>query len=150
MTMTTREAVAEDEAWLFQLHEDAHKELIEAAYGPWVPEQQQDFFRPLVDEHEVFVIESAGVSVGACYLGTREGDTWLELIEMTPSRQGEGLGAEALRWVVRQSEKTGRSTLLQVHRLNSGAKRLYEREGFAVTGETVTHYLLRHSSHNQH
>jgi GNAT superfamily N-acetyltransferase len=143
--MTTRVAVAQDEEWLFRLHEDAHRELIEAAYGPWVLEQQQQFFRPLVDEHEVFVIESAGVRVGACYLGTREGDTWLELIEVTPSRQGEGLGAEGLRWVVRRSEKAGRATLLQVHRLNSGAKRLYEREGFAVTGETVTHYLLRHS-----
>jgi GNAT superfamily N-acetyltransferase len=148
--MTTREAVAQDETWLFQLHEDAHRELIEAAYGPWVLEQQQQFFRPLVDKYEVFVIESAGVCVGACYLGTREGDTWLELIEVTPSRQGDGLGAEVLRWVVRQSEKAGRATVLQVHRLNIGAKRLYEREGFVVTGETVTHYLLRRSLNNQH
>jgi GNAT superfamily N-acetyltransferase len=148
--MTTREAVPTDEAWLFQLHEDAHRELIEAAYGPWVLEQQQDFFRPLLDEHDVFVIESAGVSVGACYLGTRGEDTWLELIEVTPSRQGEGLGAEVLRWVVRQSEAAGRGTLLQVHRLNRGAQRLYEREGFAVIGETVTHYFLRHPSNNQH
>ncbi|AOP53744.1 hypothetical protein BLSMQ_2036 [Brevibacterium aurantiacum] len=34
--------------------------------------------------------------------------------------------------------------LLQVHKFNAGAKRLYEREGFVEVGETETHHLLRH------
>ena len=41
MTTTYRPAVLADEPWLFQLHEDAHRELVEKAYGPWVVEQQQ-------------------------------------------------------------------------------------------------------------
>ncbi|MDQ0576539.1 GNAT family N-acetyltransferase [Agromyces albus] len=143
MTITTRPATPADEAWLFQLHEDAHKDLVEAAYGPWIVAQQHEFFRPLVDDHDVFVLESDGSDVGAVYLGMRDGDTWLELIEVAPSRQGEGIGTAALGWVVEESAKTDRGTLLQVHKVNEGAKRLYEREGFAEVGMTETHHLLR-------
>ncbi|WP_022887751.1 GNAT family N-acetyltransferase [Agromyces italicus] len=144
MTITTRMATVTDEGWLFQLHEDAHKELVEAAYGPWIVVQQQEFFRPLVDDHDVFILEQDGSAVGAVYLGIRDEDTWLELIEVTPARQGEGIGAAALSWVVEESVKAGRGTLLQVHKVNEGAKRLYEREGFTDAGTTETHHLLRH------
>lgn len=140
-----RVATVADEGWLFQLHEDAHRDLVEAAYGPWVTAQQEEFFRPLIDDHEVFVIEQGGVAVGAAYLGIRGGDTWLELIEVTPSRQGEGIGAAVLSWVVERSELAGRGTLLQVHKLNARARRLYEREGFTVNGATDTHHLFRHA-----
>ncbi|NNC13262.1 GNAT family N-acetyltransferase [Planctomonas sp. JC2975] len=143
MEIELRKAVADDEGWLFELHEAAHRELVEAAYGPWVVEQQEEFFRPLVDDHEVFVVVAEGHDVGAVYLGERDGDTWLELIEVEPAHQGEGIGAAALRWVVSGSADRGRGTLLQVHRINDGAKQLYEREGFASVGETPTHHLLR-------
>ena len=77
------------------------------------------------------------------YLGERDGDAWLELIEVDPSRQEEGIGTAALRWVVDDAADHGRGTLLQVHRMNRRAERLYEREGFVRVGETATHHLLR-------
>lgn len=143
MRFEVRTATLDDDLWLFQLHENAHRKLVEAAYGPWSVEQQRDFFRPLVDEHDVFVIVADDADVGAIYLGERDGDTWLELIEVDPARQGEGIGAAALHWVASESTSHGRGTRLQVHRINHRAKRLYEREGFASIGETATHHLLR-------
>ncbi|WP_353827078.1 GNAT family N-acetyltransferase [Agromyces sp. SYSU T0242] len=144
MTISVRAATTTDATWLFQLHEDAHRDLVEAAYGPWIDAQQREFFRPLIEDHEVFVVEAEGAAVGAVYLGRRDADTWLELIEVTPARQGEGIGAAALRWVVDRAAGDRGATLLQVHRVNDGAKRLYEREGFAEVGTTETHHLLRH------
>ncbi|WP_350269374.1 GNAT family N-acetyltransferase [Brevibacterium sp. CBA3109] len=92
----------------------------------------------------VFVLGLDGVDVGALYLGRRAEDTWLELMEVAPDSQGQGVGAAILSWVVEQSAKAGRGTMLQVHKVNARAKRLYEREGFAEVGETETHHLLRH------
>lgn len=92
----------------------------------------------------MFVITSGGVDVGAVYLGERDGDTWVELVEVLPDRQGEGIGTAVLRRVVRASGESGRGTRLQVHRVNVRAGRLYEREGFIVVGGTATHHLLRH------
>jgi GNAT superfamily N-acetyltransferase len=136
-------ATAADHEWLFHLHEQAHRELVERAYGPWEEGQQRGFFRPLVSDHDVYLITAGEQRVGAVYLGTRDGDVWLELIEVAPAFQRRGLGASALRWVVARAAVQGKGTRLQVHRVNGDARRLYLSEGFVDAGETETHVLLR-------
>lgn len=136
-----------DRDWLYDLHKAAHRELVEQAYGPWKEAQQREFFAPVVEGHEVFVLERDGQRVGAVYLGLREGDTWLELVEVDPAAQGRGLGTHLLTWVTNRSIAAGRGTLLQVHRVNSRARSLYLRSGFVSAGETATHHLLRQQPH---
>jgi ribosomal protein S18 acetylase RimI-like enzyme len=136
-------ATAADHEWLYRLHEQAHRELVERAYGPWEEGQQRDFFRPLVDDHEVHLITADQERVGAVYLGTRGEDVWLELVEVAPDFQRRGIGASALRWVATRAAEDGKGTLLQVHRVNEDARRLYRSEGFVDVSETDTHFLLR-------
>lgn len=143
MKITMRQATSTDHPWLFDLHKSAHRALVEQAYGPWDHEQQTGFFESLVNEHDIQILEANEKSVGAVYLSTRDHDTWLELIEVAPTTQNQGVGSAALRLVAHQSASQGRGTLLQVHRVNRDAKRLYEREGFIPFGETATHFLLR-------
>jgi GNAT superfamily N-acetyltransferase len=142
--LIVRASEPSDWDWLYGLHEAAHRALVEQAYGPWVEAQQRDFFGPVVSDHEVSVLERDGQRVGAVYLGLREGDTWLELIEVDPDSQGGGLGTWLLGWVVDRSVAAGRGTLLQVHKVNERARSLYLRTGFIPAGETPTHHLLRH------
>lgn len=137
------DATAADHEWLYQLHEQAHRELVERAYGPWEEGQQREFFQPLVSDHDIFILSSDDERVGAVYLGAREDDIWLELVEVLPAFQRRGYGRQALRWVVDRAEAHGKSTLLQVHRVNEDARRLYLSEGFVDAGETATHFLLR-------
>lgn len=143
-----RPALEADHEWLYQLHEQAHRELVERAYGPWEEGQQRGFFRPLVNDHEVFVLVDVNEPVGAVYLGERDDDVWLELVEVMPAFQGRGFGTHALRWVVDRAAVQGRSTLLQVHRVNEDARRLYLSEGFVKVDETATHHLLRKVLHD--
>ena len=77
------------------------------------------------------------------YLGSRDGDVWLELVEVLPELQRRGYGRSALRWVVARAEGRGTGTLLQVHRVNEAARRLYLSEGFTDAGGTPTHHVLR-------
>ena len=136
-------ATPEDHEWLYRLHEQAHRELVERAYGPWEENQQRDFFRPLVDDHEVHLITAEEQRVGAVYLGTRGDDVWLELVEVTPAFHRRGIGTSALRWVAARAADQGKGTLLQVHRVNQDARRLYLSEGFVDVSETDTHFVLR-------
>lgn len=138
-----RPAVAGDRDWLFEMHEQAHRELVERAYGPWDDEQQRGFFGPLLDDHDVFIVSDGDQQVGAVYLGERDGDLWLELVEVRPEFQRRGYGTFALRWTAARARERGVGTLLQVHRLNEDARRLYLSEGFSPTGETETHHLMR-------
>ena len=144
MNVTLRTATSSDQAWQFQLHEDAHRALVEAAYGPWDEEQQLQFFLALVHAHNSYIIECDGGAVGAVYLGLRNQDQWLELIEVSSDRQNQGIGSTALDWILSKAENDGRGTLLQVHQLNTGALRLYEQKGFLPAGQTESHELLRH------
>ncbi|MFH8739199.1 MULTISPECIES: GNAT family N-acetyltransferase [unclassified Streptomyces] len=141
--LQVRLATEEDHQWLFKLHEQAHMELVERAYGPWNQDQQRAFFAPVVKDHEVFIFSDGDRQVGAMYLGERDGEMWLELVEVLPEFQRRGYGTRALRWVVARASKQGIGTLLQVHRVNEDARRLYLSEGFSPAGETETHHLLR-------
>ena len=71
------------------------------------------------------------------------GDVWLELVEVLPELRRRGYGRSALRWVVARAEGQGTGTLLQVHRVNEAARRLYLSEGFTDAGGTPTHHVLR-------
>ncbi|MEV6702716.1 GNAT family N-acetyltransferase [Streptomyces sp. NPDC051453] len=73
------------------------------------------------------------------YLGERDGDVWLELVEVPPEFQRRGYGTCVLRWVVARASEQGIDTLLQVHRVNEDARRLYLSEGFSPAGENETH-----------
>ncbi|MEU1537448.1 GNAT family N-acetyltransferase [Actinacidiphila glaucinigra] len=145
MSVEVRLATEEDHQWLYELHEQAHRALVERAYGPWKQDQQRAFFVPLVSDHDVFIFSNGDRRVGAVYLGERDGDVWLELVEILPELQRRGYGTLALRWVVERAGKQGVGTLLQVHRVNEDAHRLYLAEGFSPAGETATHHLLRKS-----
>ncbi|MGW5271675.1 N-acetyltransferase family protein [Streptomyces sp. NPDC004044] len=142
-SVEVRLATEEDHQWLYELHEQAHKALVERAYGPWEQDQQRAFFAPLANDHEVFIFSDGDRRVGAVYLGERDGDVWLELVEILPELQRRGYGTLALRWVVERASEQGNGTLLQVHRVNEDAHRLYLSEGFSPAGETETHHLLR-------
>jgi GNAT superfamily N-acetyltransferase len=138
-----RSANVSDREWLFALHEEAHKALVEEAYGPWVQPEQRTMFDELLEEHDGFVVERAGTPVGAYYLGVLEDDVWLELIEVLPDHQGAGVGSAGLAQIRRYADQQGRGVQLQVHKLNEAARRLYEREGFIPNGATATHHLMR-------
>jgi hypothetical protein len=95
-----RLATSDDEPWLFQLHESAHRELVEAAYGPWIVEQRHNFFRPLIDEHGVIVAE--GRELGTVYPGerARPGSSWLRSIP-SPRARASGRRRRAGWWASR-------------------------------------------------
>ena len=118
MKITMRQATTTDHSWLFDLHESAHRALVEQAYGPWDHEQQIGFFASLVSEHDIQILEADDRSVGAVYLGTRDNDTWLELIEVAPTAQNQGVGSAALGLVAHQAASLGRGTWGQLTKRN--------------------------------
>ena len=98
----------------------------------------------MVNDHDVFILSDGDQKVGAVYIGERDGDVWLELVEVLPEFQRRGYGTIALRWVVTDASEQGVGTLLQVHRVSEDARRLYLSEGCSAAGETETHtYCVR-------
>ena len=65
----------------------------------------------------------------------------LHRVFLLPEAQGRGIGTRLVEEVLAASRATRRPVRLRVLRVNP-ARRLYERLGFKVTGETETHFEM--------
>jgi ribosomal protein S18 acetylase RimI-like enzyme len=75
---------------------------------------------------------------GYALVGTQWGISYLHRIAVDPSRRGEGIGTELVRAAVAWARGTlSRVIVLNVRPVNEGALRLYEREGFTLTGHDL-------------
>jgi ribosomal protein S18 acetylase RimI-like enzyme len=117
----------------------------ELALMGWGPEQQQSFVdlqlrareqhreatRPGTD---LGIVTLDDLPVGQLDLDRTA--TGVEIVEIAivPGLQGHGLGTALLGWVLAEADAADLPVLLNVEVTNEGARRLYERHGFAVTG----------------
>jgi ribosomal protein S18 acetylase RimI-like enzyme len=83
----------------------------------------------------------AGEPVGLLKV-VRTGPVWdLIQIQVAPSAQGKGVGEKLLRTLKAQAMAADVSIKLSVFKVNP-ARRLYERVGFIITGETDDAYEM--------
>lgn len=141
---TPRTATVDDHEWLYTLHRAAHGEIVERVYGRWDDLEQRRIFGEVLRSNDVLVFERDGIRVAAVYSRTLGGSNWVELIEVVPEYQGNGVGADALQWVVNRAVRLGKHTDLRVHKVNERAYRFYVNQGFHYFRESPTHRYLRH------
>jgi ribosomal protein S18 acetylase RimI-like enzyme len=82
------------------------------------------------------------LGIGILVVDRRENEIFLENIWLTSAWQGQGLGSEIIRRLMREASASGLPLTLQVLKPNP-ARRLYERLGFQVVGETATHLRMK-------
>jgi GNAT superfamily N-acetyltransferase len=77
--------------------------------------------------------------VGLAALDKKSDKTWLlDIVYVRPAARGTGLGVELVRAAAEYVQSQGAETLaLQVLESNAGAKRLYDRLGFATIERTL-------------
>lgn len=116
------------------------KAYVAATWG-WDEEVQRAIFRERFapDSSRIVVVDGRGVGVLA--VERRATDRFFANLAIAPTIQGRGLGAAILRGVLADAARDAAPTRLHVLHVNP-ARRLYERLGFVVEGETSTHYLM--------
>lgn len=67
-------------------------------------------------------------------------------VELLPQFQGQGIGTELLVRQLDEARQLGLPVRLGVLRESRARNKLYERLGFAICGETETHYLMQWTS----
>lgn len=117
---------------------------VEQTWGTWDEIAQEDFFRRSFDAHPIQIIVLDGADVGLLHVEHAPRELFLANIQILPAYQGRGLGAAVVRTVIASGQALRLPVRLQVLRVNTAARRLYERLGFALVAETPTHFMLRH------
>ena len=117
------------------------RSCVEQTWGRWEEDWEQryfrDNFRPEIDR----IIIYHGQDVGVLSTEERAADVFLRLIELLPTHQRLGIGTTVITGVLSKAHRCQLPVALQVLKVNP-ARRLYERLGFTLHGETATHYLM--------
>ncbi len=142
MAHTLRAPTDADLDWLWSVKRAGMKGYVEKTWGAWDEADQQARFAKNFSAQEVQVIVFAGRDAG--YIALRRAPEEIQLFNIMISHefQNRGLGTAVMNTLLAEARREKLPLRLQVLKVNP-ARRLYERIGFAVVGETDTHYQMR-------
>ena len=135
-----RPATADDFPFLYDLHVATMRDYVTQTWG-WDDAAQREMFAASFQPANSQIITINGLDIGVLAVEHRPDDWFLANFEIAPVAQGQGLGATIIRDLLATAARDGLPARFQVLKVNP-ARRLYERLGFAITGETPTHYLM--------
>jgi ribosomal protein S18 acetylase RimI-like enzyme len=136
-----RAATEDDYDFLKALHHAALRDVVEQTWG-WDDEVQDRFFAEHWNPGSKQIIVVDGRDVGMVSLEKRPDEWFLAGIMLLPEWQNSEIGTAVIGDVLVDAARADVPVTLQVLKANR-ARRLYERLGFATTGETKTHILMK-------
>ena len=141
MLPTLRRATEADFALLWSLHVATMKEYVAETWG-WDDAVQQRMF------HErrktllgVNVICLDGKDIGWLHVRRESDAIHIDTIAIHPSHQRQGFGTSILHELIAEADRSRLPVRLQFLKVNP-VRRLYERLGFRISGETSSHYQM--------
>lgn len=138
-----RPVVAADRDFLFDMHRQTMFEYVDAVWG-WDDEVQNRFFddRFVLDGRRQ-IVRVDDQDVGMVEIREEPNRIVLANIRILPQWQSRGLGRAIIRSLLARGAATERPVVLSCLKVNSRARRLYEREGFMVVAETPTNVHMQ-------
>ncbi len=133
-----RLATAADADFVYRLNELTMRSYVEQTWGAWDEDFQRTFFKEHFRPDENEVIVSDNEAIGVRSIIRRPDYLFVANIQLLPEWQGRGIGRAILERLLEKEPRVE----LEVQKVNP-ARRLYERLGFVIFGETETHYQLR-------
>lgn len=138
-----RNCALDDFDFLFELKKQNFKWYVDKIWG-WNDDEQKQRLKQDLKEHlqhkRIILLDNKEVGVYAIHT-TENGDLFINEISILKEYQNKGIGRKILEEQLKENHKKGIRTILQVFKENP-AKRLYEKLGFKVYGETETHYQM--------
>lgn len=141
MQIAFRPATDADHEWLYQLNKETIRPYAEHVYGPWDEALARRLFAQHWHPDSTQIVTVNGRDAGMIDVQTGDTSVYLANIRVAPEYQRRGIGTRLISDVLRDAHERGLAVTLRVLKVNP-ARRLYERLGFVVVGETAPHYLM--------
>jgi ribosomal protein S18 acetylase RimI-like enzyme len=142
-----------DEDFLYEVYAGTRAE--ELAHIPWSAAQLEAFLRMQLNARDQSyrmyyegiddrIILLEGQPIGRLIVVRTEEELRLADIALLPEYRNSGAGTALIKDLLAEASETLRPMRLQVEKPNVRAKRLYDRLGFATTGENITHFQMEY------
>lgn len=139
---TLRTAAIADVSLAYEITKSAMAEYVERTWGVWSDAEQLLRHRESFDpsKHELVLVQ--GNVAGLLATEVESGHLQLGKLYLLPQYRNNGLGAAILATILARARTLERPVRLRVLRVNSGARRFYERNGFAVFQEEPERFFM--------
>jgi ribosomal protein S18 acetylase RimI-like enzyme len=131
---------AEDYQFAWRLYAEGIRPYA-AAYMAWVDAEQEARFESRYKPGSTWVIRRDGTDVGWMELHEIDEELRLNQLYVAATQQRKGVGSQVMGQVLAKSRETGKPVVLNVLK-NNPARRLYERFGFTVVGESEMKFFM--------
>ncbi|MFC1683418.1 GNAT family N-acetyltransferase [Candidatus Zixiibacteriota bacterium] len=142
MEFETRPATLNDRDQLYELYASVLKVHITKIWDWDETWQQKDF-----DDHfapkQIKIAVVNGQVVGYIHVNLHDRTPHVRMMCVSPEYQRKGIGGALLKSFIQECSASQQDVALSVFRINTDARRFYERLGFEVCGETETHYKMK-------
>jgi predicted GNAT family N-acyltransferase len=136
-----RPATEQDLDFIFRLQKATMYDYVDQLWG-WDDAEQQAYLLERFDPARERVIVLDGTDIGVMAIEERETEVFVSKLYIAPEHQCRGIGSQLLRSLLDRAWARDLPVTLRVMKSNP-ARRLYERLGFVVTGETDVQFLMR-------
>lgn len=138
-----RDATPNDYQFLFDLLKVSMYLYYKETFGYWDDKEERNFLMESLEESTYQIIIVDGVDVGCLAIKTEKNSLFLDEIQISPETQGQGIGSQILKELIKRAEEENLILKLEVLKSNSKALLLYQRNGFVSDGENKTHFKLK-------
>jgi ribosomal protein S18 acetylase RimI-like enzyme len=137
-----RQAAMDDYEFLYNLHVLALRPYVEKLWG-WEESWQREYFERKFDPQKCKIIQIQGQDAGVLVVQQCKDQTYIELIELLPEFQRQGVGTAIITNICSQAHERNEMVTLYVLKSNIPARRLYERLNFEIVHEEEYRIKMR-------
>lgn len=159
MAVQLRPVTPDDEDLLLKIYASTREEEMQQAAG-WSDEQKEMFLRWQLDmqrrdyerrfpQADYQIILFKGAPAGRLWVGRTPEQIRLLDIAILPEFQKRKIGTYLLVNLIKESEETGTPLRHMIYKLNTGARRFYERLGFRLIEDDRMYLLMERHPEGQ-
>ncbi|OGO91248.1 MAG: hypothetical protein A2Y17_04680 [Clostridiales bacterium GWF2_38_85] len=136
-----RLASEDDKEFVYQTIKSGDFQYIDEIWG-WDEAKQRSLFDTEFNTENVYVIMFDEKSVGFCQI-IRTNRIYICELHLSSKFRGLGIGSSVLAEIITEGKSAGLPVYIGCFKNIIRARRLYEKIGFSLIGETETHYELK-------
>lgn len=137
---TLRKAEQKDFDMIYKIKLEAMKEYITQTWG-WDEELQKKFHKEEVETENIYIVETDGKAIGTIGINEKDNYILVNRIYLLKEFQSKGIGSSLLNDIIAKNKS--KEIKLGVLKVNSRAKKLYEKLGFETYGEENSHWKMK-------
>ena len=139
--LSLRKADASDSEFVFTVKKAAFRAYVEQVWG-WNDSYQRELHNRRFAAQDISVIQFREVDVGFLAIASTSDALKVNQLFILPEYQGRGIGSACMTRIINNANLKQKPVVLQVLKVNTRGVAFYQRLGFTIVGESLTHFQM--------